>query len=539
LAETAYFGSFKAGADALVRLAWPVEAFFWFDPFLALLTVLSTHTVYWGLAWSLLTLAITLVLGRAFCGWVCPLGTLQHLMAWIRPGRELRGKRRALANRPRSWQRLKYYLLLTFLGAAAAFGPFEGSVWGGLFDPLSFAVRGLGVGLWPLMQYLGLRSTDLAGQTGLRSVQAASDAAQDWLSSHVWAQSQFYYQQAWLMAGLLLLLLLVTRWLPRFWCRALCPLGALLGVLSRFSLLGMNKRHDRCTNCNLCLRHCQGADSPEGGTQHRQAECHLCFNCQAACPERVISFGFFPDRSATEPRPNLDRRAAVASVAAGALAIPAFRLGTWPDRAYDPKVIRPPGSVEERAFLARCIRCGECMKVCPNNALHPALFEAGVEGLWTPILIPRIGYCELSCVLCGQVCPTGAIRKISEKARVGGGQASIKIGVAAVDRGRCLPWGMSIPCIVCEEFCPTSPKAIWVEEVDVPKRASEHGPGGSAPAMGTVRVKRPYVDPVLCVGCGACEKVCPVVDRPAIYITSGGETRSRTNVILLGAASSG
>ncbi len=89
------------------------------------------------------------------------------------------------------------------------------------------------------------------------------------------------------------------------------------------------------------------------------------------------------------------------------------------------------------------------MKVCPNNALHPAMFEAGVEGLWTPILIARIGYCEHSCVLCGQVCPTGAIQKITEKEKLGQGVPPVKIGTAIYDHGRSMPWSMQTPCIVC------------------------------------------------------------------------------------------
>jgi ferredoxin len=92
---------------------------------------------------------------------------------------------------------------------------------------------------------------------------------------------------------------------------------------------------------------------------------------------------------------------------------------------------------------------------------------------------------------------------------------------------------MATPCIVCEEFCPTSPKAIWVEEVTVPKREGHAPKDGGHPAMTEVKVQRPHVDPSLCIGCGACEKVCPVVDKPAVYVTSAGESRSKTNVILL------
>jgi ferredoxin len=107
------------------------------------------------------------------------------------------------------------------------------------------------------------------------------------------------------------------------------------------------------------------------------------------------------------------------------------------------------------------------------------------------------------------------------------------MGTAMYDHGRCLPWAMSTPCIVCEEFCPTSPKAIWAEEVEVPKRASKYKAKGEALAMETIKVQRPHVDPSLCIGCGACEKVCPIVDKPAVYVTNAGETRSKTNVILL------
>jgi ferredoxin len=295
----------------------------------------------------------------------------------------------------------------------------------------------------------------------------------------------------------------------------------------------MEKDHAKCTDCNLCLVHCQGADSPQGGVKHRQDECHLCLNCETACPEDVIKFRFLPGSRSRSLEPDLGRRTVVASAAAGLVAIPSMRIANWPDRAYSEKVIRPPGSVEEREFLERCIRCAECMKVCPNNALHPAFFEAGLEGLWTPILIPRIGYCEFSCVLCGQVCPTGAIQKIDEKQKMGIEQKPISIGTAMYDKGRCLPWSMATPCIVCEEFCPTSPKAIWANDVEVPKRADHYGPKGEHPEMGTIKVQQPHVDPSLCIGCGACEKVCPIVDKPAVYVTNAGETRSKTNIILL------
>jgi formate hydrogenlyase subunit 6/NADH:ubiquinone oxidoreductase subunit I len=157
------------------------------------------------------------------------------------------------------------------------------------------------------------------------------------------------------------------------------------------------------------------------------------------------------------------------------------------------------------------------MKVCTTNGLQPALFEAGLEGIWSPLLVPRLGYCEYRCTLCGQVCPTGAIRKLgmAEKEKV-------KIGLAMIDKGRCLPHAHATPCIVCEEVCPTSRKAVWFDTVTVKDR------NGREKVL-----QQPRVDSELCIGCGICEAKCPVVDRPAIYVTSIGESRSKTNQMLL------
>ena len=163
------------------------------------------------------------------------------------------------------------------------------------------------------------------------------------------------------------------------------------------------------------------------------------------------------------------------------------------------------------------------MRVCPNNAIHPTLMESGFEGLWTPYLIMRIGYCEPTCTLCGEVCPTNAIEELTQKQKVGDDKTKPnRIGTAFFDRGRCLPWAMAKTCIVCEEWCPTSPKSIYLVEVE--KQDSSGN---------MVTVKRPHIDPDRCTGCGACEFACPVIDQPAIYVTAIGESRSRENQILL------
>jgi formate hydrogenlyase subunit 6/NADH:ubiquinone oxidoreductase subunit I len=159
------------------------------------------------------------------------------------------------------------------------------------------------------------------------------------------------------------------------------------------------------------------------------------------------------------------------------------------------------------------------MKVCPNNAIHPALLQAGFEGIWSPVIIPRIGYCEPSCTLCSEVCPTGAIRAFTAEDKK---ENRVRIGTAFFDRGRCLPWAMAKNCMVCEEFCPTSPKSIWFEKTTL-----------TLPDGSTIELSRPHVDAEICTGCGVCENVCPVADRAAIRVTSVGESRSSRNRILL------
>ena len=159
------------------------------------------------------------------------------------------------------------------------------------------------------------------------------------------------------------------------------------------------------------------------------------------------------------------------------------------------------------------------MKVCPTDVINPTIGEAGMAGFWTPQLIMIQGYCEYTCTLCGTVCPTGAIREISVKEKI---ERPIIIGSAYFDRGRCLPWSGNGPCTVCEELCPTSPKAIYLIKGAVP------GPDGKG-----MPVQLPYLDLKRCVGCGICENKCPVKGRPAIRVISAGETRSLKNRILL------
>ncbi|MDI7276474.1 MAG: 4Fe-4S dicluster domain-containing protein, partial [Anaerolineae bacterium] len=189
------------------------------------------------------------------------------------------------------------------------------------------------------------------------------------------------------------------------------------------------------------------------------------------------------------------------ALALGAAGAALLRTGAQA-RARHALLLRPPGVEDEGAFLATCLRCGECLKVCPTSGLQPTLLEAGLEGIWTPRLVPRLGYCDYGCNACGQVCPSGAIPPLDLESK-----RAWAMGLAAVDRNRCLPWAYNVPCIVCEEMCPVPDKAISLEEVTV------------ADAQGNaVVLQRPHVRQELCTGCGICEKRCPMEGQAAIRV---------------------
>lgn len=471
-------------------LGYPVRIFLDFDPLVLITTLLAAHAVPRALLLALFLVAATTVLGRVFCGWICPLGTLHTLAGmYARPGRRLV---------PPTFYRLKYLLLIAIL--AGALFRLQAA---GFLDPLAFLIRSLAVAVYPLFNRVAAALSE-----GLLNVPGWGDLAAPAvvrLRGTVLAFQPPYFFQAVFVGVILLGLLLANRLERRFWCRYLCPLGALLGLLARFAPLNI-RVSEGCTQCGRCAAHCPADAIVDNGRGRRASECLACFACDDPCPMRAVGYG----RGAPTTPIDLGRRGVLTSVAAGACVVPLLRISP---PLSQPLLIRPPGARPEPEFLQRCIKCGECLKVCITNGLQPTLLEAGLTGIWTPRLVPRVGYCEYNCTLCGQVCPTGAIQTLDRASKV-----RIKIGLAMLDKNRCLPHAHASPCIACQEVCPTPQKAVWLEDAIVHDRDGRE-----------IALKQPHVDLDLCIGCGICEKTCPVADRPAIYVTSIGETRAPEN----------
>ena len=507
------------GGTGDIHLRAPVRLFFEWDPLVALANALASHALYRGLLWSLLILLPTLFLGRFFCGWICPMGTLQHFVGNM-PSEAKRGKQRIESNRYKRWQTVKYVVLIAGL-VAASFG----SMAIGWLDPFSLLVRSFGLAILPAFNFAVRAVFTPMENSHTAVIKATGGFTHAVLQFLILDFRQAHFAQGLLLGVLFVVILTASLRVTRLWCRSICPLGALLGAVSRWSVLGLHKDPESCNKCNKCLMHCQGGDDPIGGVPWRKAECLMCMNCVGSCPHDSLGFKFFRNEKEVTS-PDLGRRRTLTGLAAGAVAVPLMRANTGMGKSRNEKLLRPPGALDEPDFLSRCIRCGECMKVCPNNSLHPTLEEAGLEGLWSPTLVPRIGYCEPSCVLCSEVCPTGAIWQITPKEKgwvVGTAQSQpVRLGTAFYDRGRCLPWAMATDCIVCEEWCPVSPKAIYVQEAQVIDSAGN-----------TKTLKQPRIDPSRCVGCGACEYACPLQEHPAVYVTSIGESRSPSSQILL------
>jgi len=459
-----------------------VNSFFRANPLVAISYLLSTKTMTLLILPGILMFVFSLLLGRFFCGWICPLGTIIDLFT-----------NRIKKTLPLKFLKttFKYYLLFTLLFAAL----FNINIVG-VLDPIAILVRVLTFFFYPLLGH-----SVKSGWAGLYSTMGDNrdhiDFMYAFLRDYILPFRDTLYPLAFVSFLLFVLIIFLERYEKRNWCKNLCPLGTLLGLLSRFSLFRRLPKK-LCADCRECKNICPTAFDED---VLQKQDCILCMDCKVKCNFKRVKFSsVFKGRGTKEKAPVvLGRRVFLGSLVSGFFLAKTF---AFQSPQQQERLLRPPGANKEGEFLKKCVRCGECIKVCLRSALYPDLFKSGFYGMFTPLFIPRLGYCEYNCNLCGQVCPTGAIpnQPIEEKKK------SI-IGVAIFDKNLCLPYAKKINCIVCEEHCPVPGKAIKFE------LSEERDYNGKK-----VTLKKPYIADELCTGCGICENKCPLEGKSAVEV---------------------
>jgi len=435
-------------------------AFFKIDPLVSIFSL-----------FSIITLILSFIIGRFFCGWVCPLGAIIDICG-------ARAK-----NRGPGFRQIKYYVL----GAIVVFA-FLGVQIKWIFDPLVITARFISLNFIPSFT-LALDKTFIFLITSLDFYTPLYDFYR-LLKTSVLGAKIYYFPHSLVTLSFFAAICGLALITKRFWCRIICPLGAIYSIIAKFSVL--ERRVDKCVNCMKCKINCRTSAIKED-MSYRKSECVLCLDCVYDCPVQGTKFTWPIKPVKPQAKDSVSRKDFLFLIASSFLLL-GFKGG---ESLAKKKLIRPPGVTGEHEFLNKCIRCGNCMKLCPTNGLQPVIFESGLAGIWAPHLVPEIGYCEYNCNLCGNSCPTGAIPKLNLAQK-----KEQKLGLANIDKNICLPWSQNKECIVCEEHCPVSTKAVKIyDEIFDGKR-----------------IKKPYVDASLCIGCGICQNKCPTRPFRAIKV---------------------
>jgi len=480
----------------------PVDLFLRMDPLVLVTTLTATRRIVPALLLAAAIVGLTVVFGRFFCSMVCPLGTTVDITDRLisrSPGAE--------DSRSPSLRLVKY-LVLCFVIAAALLGVSLAF----LASPIPLATRLYGLLVYPVLS--------LAANAGLTLIRPLAEPLGIDALAYAGLESPRFALQ-WLTAVILGGVFAGGLLAPRFWCRYLCPAGAVFALASLRPLL-KRRVSPECTSCGLCRQKCPMDAIAQDPHVTDGSECISCRTCVRVCPVDAVRFSFSPQGLRERPiRFSTHRRALILSGMAGlgtALVALTSLMGMAREsvlgQVTDPSLIRPPGALPERAFLASCVRCGECMKACPTNTLQPAGLGSGVAGFLAPVVVPRKGPCEPSCTRCGQVCPTGAVKPLplAEK-------TCARIGAAAIVKDRCIAWEKDRECLVCDEVCPYGAVEL--------RRTPEN------------RIAVPFVDERRCNGCGFCEHHCPVEGPSAIVVEPKGALRLESGSYVAAARAAG
>ncbi len=453
----------------------PAGTFFKINPLIMLITSISERTLLNGAFFSVIMVLFTLVFGRFFCGWICPLGTAIDI---------------AGSKGQRCPPKLKFYILAVIL----IFSLFGIQIaW--VLDPMVIMARFVSLNLIPALT-LSIDRSFIFFIKSFGLYGAPYDLYRSLKTSFLGINT-YYFSHSIMIFAVFLLIMLGAALMKRSWCRTICPLGAIYALAGRHPLL--RRRIEGCVSCGKCQPACRMGAIKEDNS-YSAGECVLCMDCIYECTPGITKFDWVFSKKKSKAQKSgkgITRRTFMLWLLGSSVFLTGFGKGRPLLSRPAKNVIRPPGVQGEGRFLDRCIRCGNCMKVCITNGLQPTLLQSGISGIWTPQLMPEIGYCEYQCTLCGNVCPTGAIPKLtlSQKKRA-------ILGLAVVDRSICLPWSKGSECLVCEEHCPVANKAIKKEKV----------------STGDKTLYGPRVENSSCIGCGICQHKCPVRPRRAIRV---------------------
>lgn len=420
-------------------------------------------------------LVVTALVGRIYCSVLCPLGILQDLVWWFA---------KKMTKRARQMRYTKEHvyirysvLLLTILSMAAG-----GAVVLNLLEPYSLFGRMVAAWLFPLYQLSYNAVAALGNEHGWFF----------WIPYDViWRGTVVLWESA---LSFIIVALLAFRY-GRLYCNTICPVGTMLGTVSRFSLYGPQFDTTKCIRCKRCERACR-ASCIDVSTQRVDASrCVDCFQCMAVCPKdamvlsrrygKVLSIPKEPlDEAALMSRRDMLIRSSVAlSAAAIAMAKDALPVEAAMDDVTTNGPVMPPGAKTFANFTQRCTACQRCITHCPSGVLQPSVLEYNGAGLWQPRLDFTKGYCAFNCTICSHVCPTGAIQPIALATK-----KTLQIGKAVYYPVQCLINTEGYACGICARHCP-------VQAIDMV-------PDGNGKVL-------PRIKHSACIGCGSCEYHCP------------------------------
>lgn len=431
----------------------------------------------------LFVLLLTVGFGRVYCSTICPLGTLQDIV--IRLSGRMR-RRRWYKYKPA--HTLIHYSILALLVVAGLAGSM---VLLDLLEPFSNFGRILTNLADPVAVSINNATAFVLGRFGL------------FLLFNI---PLLHFQVVAIVVTFAFLALLVylSYTHGRLFCNLLCPAGALLGLLSRFSFFKIAIVEERCTDCGFCEMVCKANCIDSDSKKIDFHACIGCYNCIDSCPTEALKFEGIGKR-AQEARPaavDAPRRAFLgAFVATGsALLLPvSVKEGQQPASGltFDQSrsiPVTPPGSQSRDRFSNLCTACHLCVSVCPPQVLSPSLFDYGIAGIMQPKMNYLASYCTYECVLCTQVCPSGALLPLDVVAK-----KEVQLGRATFIKDDCIVVSKKKDCGACSEHCPT--KAVKMVPYDQ-------------------NLMLPELNNDICVGCGACEHACPTTPRKAIYVVA-------------------